>query len=372
MESTSSPGNFPNKPAAVTLADLDPNLANLSDRLIIERAGKSFVVESSIDPKLQEYVASLLKKSQTVKAAAVVLQPDDGRVLAMAGYDVKGNGDRLCLEADFPAASLFKIVAAAAALERAGFTPEKKVYFNGYKYTLYKRQLKQKRGRYTSEMSFKRAFGSSINPVFGKLGIYDLGQRLMADSAKKFLFNQKIPFDLPVARSIVEVPKDDFGLAEIASGFNKRTVISPLHAALLASAVANNGVMMKPWLVRRILREDGEVLYEGHPSKMADTVSKETAEDLRVLMQETVAHGTCRRSFGRLTRKKAFKDIEWGAKTGSMNDRTDRYRCDWLTAYALHPHGTGVVVAVLGVHGKKMGIRAGKLGRIILNYYLSS
>jgi penicillin-binding protein A len=363
----------PEGPVVLELADLDLNPARLGDRLVLERAGESFIIESSIDTDLQNYIVDLLQKSHTVKAAVVVLRPDDGQILAMADYDAKGNGERLCLEADFPAASLFKIVAAAAALEHAGFTPEKKVYFDGYKYTLYKRQLKQTRGRYTTEMSFKQAFGSSINPVFGKLGIYELGQEVMTDSAERFFFNRSIPFDFPVATSVVNVPVDDFGLAEIATGFNKRTVISPLHAALLASAVANDGVMMRPWMVKRVLREDGEVLYRGGPDRMMDTMSRETAGDLRILMRETVTYGTCRRSFERLRRKKAFSDVEFGAKTGTINDPTGQFKYDWLTAYAIPPDGTkGICVAVMGVHGEKLGIRAGELGRIIINYYLSS
>jgi len=373
MEKTGDLDDATRKRLSFEIADLKLDPAHLADRFVLERAGKSLIVESSLDPDLQSYITALLQKSQTLKAAVVVLRHDDGRVLAMASYDKEGSGESLCLRADFPAASLFKIVSAAAALESAGFTPEQTVYFDGYKHTLYKRQLKQKRGKYTSKISFKRAFGSSINPVFGKLGIYHLGQRVMVDSAEKFFFNRSIPFDFPVAKSIVDVPDDNFGLAEIASGFNKSTVISPLHAALLASAVANNGVMMKPWLVKRVLQEDGDILYQGSPDKMGSSISKETAQDLKILMRETVTHGTCRKSFRRLRRKKTFKDVELGAKTGTINDRTDQFKYDWLTAYVLPPNGRkGICIAVLGVHGKRLGIRAGKLARIIINHYLSS
>lgn len=351
--------------------NLDP--AHLSDRFVLERGGEPLIVESSLDSDLQDYIVHLLQKSQNLKAAAVVLRPDDGRILAMASYDKDQNGGDLCLKADFPAASLFKIVSAAAAFEFAGFTPDKTVYFEGRKHTLYKRQLKQKRGKYTSKISFKRAFASSINPVFGKLGIYNLGQKVMSDSAEKFLFNQSIPFDLPVAESFVHVPDDDFGLAEIATGFNKNTTISPLHAALLASAVANNGVMMKPWLVKNISQATGEILYQNRPVKMTRSMSRDTASGLKILMKDTVVHGTCRKSFRSLRRKKAFKNVELGAKTGTINDKTDQFKYDWLTAYVLPPNGAkGICVAVLGVHGKKLGIRANKLGRNIINHYFSS
>ncbi|MBC8178537.1 MAG: hypothetical protein ISR61_05850 [Desulfobacteraceae bacterium] len=351
--------------------NLDP--ANLSERFVLERGGMPLIVESSLDSSLQDYIIHLLQNSQNLQAAVVVMRPDDGRILAMASYDKDQNGEDLCLKADFPAASLFKIVSAAAAFEFAGFTPEKTVYFDGRKHTLYKRQLKQKRGKYTSKISFKRAFASSINPVFGKLGIYNLGQKVMTDSAERFLFNQSIPFDLPVAESFVHVPDDDFGLAEIATGFNKSTTISPLHAALLASAVANDGVMMKPWLVKNISQENGEILYQNRPAKMTRSISKNTASELKILMKDTVVNGTCRKTFRSLRRKKAFKNVELGAKTGTINDKTDQFKYDWFTAYALPPNGAkGICIAVLGIHGKKLGIRANKLGRNIINHYFSS
>ena len=375
MEGQASPlpGREAKKAVPIDPESLNLDPANLSERFVLERGGMPLIVESSLDSGLQDYIIHLLQNSHNLQAAVVVMRPDDGRVLAMASHDKDPNGGDLCLKADFPAASLFKIVSAAAAFEFAGFTPEKTVYFDGRKHTLYKRQLKQKRGKYTSKISFKRAFASSINPVFGKLGIYNLGQKVMTDSAERFLFNQSIPFDLPVAESFIHVPDDDFGLAEIATGFNKSTTISPLHAALLASAVANDGVMMKPWLVKNISQENGEILYQNRPAKMTRSISKNTASELRILMKDTVVHGTCRKTFRSLRRKKAFKNVELGAKTGTINDKTDQFKYDWFTAYALPPNGAkGICIAVLGIHGKKLGIRANKLGRNIINHYFSS
>jgi len=159
----------------------------------------------------------------------------------------------------------------------------------------------------------------------------------MTDSAERFLFNQSIPFDLPVAESFIHVPDDDFGLAEIATGFNKSTTISPLHAALLASAVANNGVMMKPWLVKKISLEDGEILYQNRPAQMTRSISKNTASELKILMKDTVVHGTCRKIFRSLRRKKAFKNVELGAKTGTINDKTDQLNMTGLQLMRCRP-----------------------------------
>ncbi|MBW1863861.1 MAG: hypothetical protein JRJ02_16090, partial [Deltaproteobacteria bacterium] len=273
-------------------------------------------------------------------------------------YENHRGKENLCLKADFPAASLFKVVSAAAAIEGRDFTPERRVVFRGKKHTLYRSQLKKEKGRYTIKTTFRKAFSGSINPVFGKIGIYDLGRELMAEYAERFFFNRVIPFDLPLAISHIYVPEDDFGLAEIASGFNKKTLISPVHAVLIASAVANNGTIMEPWLV----------------SRLASPIKKDTAKKLRVLMRETVVSGTCRKAFRPLRRKKAFKDIELGAKTGTINDQLDQHKYDWLMAYALPGAGGdgGICVAILAIHGEKLGIRAKDIARYIINYHFTS
>ncbi len=200
---------------SILLRDLDLNSGHSKDHFVVENGGVRYTIKSSLDPALQDYILRLLKRSRALQAAVVVLNHNDGRILAMASYEKSGNGENLCLKASFPAASLFKIVSAAAALESAGFTPDRNVFFDGSKHTLYRRQLKNRIGRYTSKTNFRKAFASSINSVFGKLGIYNLGQDVMADYADRFLFNRTIPFDIPVEMSIIHVPDDDFGLAHL-------------------------------------------------------------------------------------------------------------------------------------------------------------
>lgn len=350
--------------------------AGLPDRFACDTAGGQLSVFTSIDTALQEYVSNLLERSKTIEAAVVVLNPYDGRILAMASYRAGESASRenLCLKASFPAASLFKIVSAAAALETAGFSPDHAVYFLGRRHTLYKSQLKETTGRYATETSFRKAFARSINSVFGKLGIYDLGRKVLTEYSDRFLFNQMIPFDLPVAMSTINVPDDNFGLAEVASGFNKKTLISPLHAALLASAVANDGTMMMPWAVAKITDPTGAVLYEGKPAQLTSPISPKTAKDLKLLMRDTVRYGTCRRAFGRLRRKRTFQQIELGAKTGTINDKMDQFKFDWLTAYALplKNRKAAICIAVLAVHGEKLGIRANELARYIIDYRMKS
>ena len=315
----SQPEKFGKQDLPPLLTGLNLDVGTTTQRHPLDTGGMRLTVEVPIDTGLQKYILDLLRRSLTHQAAVVVLKPKTGQILAMAGYrKVPKTGEReyLCLKADFPAASLFKIVSAAAAIEARGFTPGKTVVFRGMKHTLYNSQLRRKEGRYSRKTSFRKAFAGSINPVFGKIGIYDLGRKFMVEYADRFLFNQEIPFDLPVGVSRLRIPADDFGLAEIASGFNRRTRISPIHASLITAAVANHGVIIEPWLVRRIKDESGAILYRARFSRLGRPIEEGTAKQLKILMKETVVYGTCRKAFLPLRRKKQFKDIELGAKQG--------------------------------------------------------
>lgn len=347
--------------------------SKLADSIIVHEDGRRFFIRTAIYGKLQKYILRTLKRSRTLQSAVVVIDPQDGRLLSLVNYDANGGSDNLCLKADYPAASLFKIITAAAALESADISPDKSLYYRGSRHTLYKSQLKTKKDRWTKQTKFRKAFALSNNAVFGKIGIYDLGQSALIRYSDKFFFNRPIAFELPLAVSRVEVPADDFGLAEIASGFNKDTLISPLHAAMLAAVAVNQGKMPTPWLFDSIRNESNKVIYQAPPPAMLTTVNPETARKLKILMQDTTRYGTSRSAFRKLRRKKRFRNFDLGAKTGTINDRRDRFKYDWVTAFAVPPNGSGsICVSVLAIHGKILGTRSTEMTRAIVDYYFST
>jgi cell division protein FtsI/penicillin-binding protein 2 len=106
---------------------------------------------------------------------------------------------------------------------------------------------------------------------------------------------------------------------------------------------------------------------------LARPIEEDTAQKLRTLMEDTVLQGTASKAFRPLRRKKVFRDIALGAKTGTINDSLDQYKYDWLTAYALPNHGDrGITITVLAIHGEKLGIRSKDLARYIINYHFTS
>ena len=262
------------------------------------------------------------------------MEPDTGRLLTMVGFNKIDPDADPCLLADYPAASLFKIITAAAAMEEKNYTARTRLKFNGYKHTLYKRQLTDKTNRYTNSISLKNAFAQSVNPVFGKIGALYLDRQDLVDYGNAFAFNRGIDFELPFSKSHLEVGKDVYQRAEIASGFNRQTRISPLHGAVIVSAVLNDGKPVEPTLIDHIDDADGHTVYRTSPRFLKPAVSAKTAGELKKLMAVTIKSGTAKKLFRGYTRNKVLKRLDLGGKTGSIANSKHDARFDWFVGYA--------------------------------------
>jgi len=145
----------------------------------------SITVHTTLEPVIQNRMIRLFKRYRPVLAAGVIVDARTGAVLAMGNYTGRPEAEELfperdedyCLYAGFPAASLIKIVTAAAVIEKKGFTSSMTLPVSGGYHTLYKHQLGLKRLLYRPEqISLEKAFSKSINPFFGKLGIQYLSK----------------------------------------------------------------------------------------------------------------------------------------------------------------------------------------------------
>jgi peptidoglycan glycosyltransferase len=223
---------------------------------------------------------------------------------------------------------------------------------SGRYHTLYKHQLGLKRQRFRPEsVSLEKAFSMSINPFFGKLGIDYLKEEEFADVAEDFLFNVPIEFDLPLCQSYVFKPDTTFERAELTSGFNTRTTISPLHAALIAALPVTGGKIMRPFLVERIVSDGGEDIYCSDTESLSQPLSSRSVKDLSRLMQGTIRYGTARKSFSRLRRLRKSKGWFLGGKTGAINLAKQQQRCEWFAGFAEKGEERLAISMVL-VHGE--------------------
>jgi len=294
-------------------------------------------VQYTLDPELQKASEKLLKSYKPDYGAIVMMDAETGRILALTSFQKNNpNGENLALKGTFPAASVFKIVTATAALDKYNVTPDTQVTFNGGNHTLYKKNvMSTKVNRWTRNMTLREAFARSINTVFGRLTLERLAPQDIEDYAVRFGFNKNILTDLPFDPGHTEIPKEkSFHLTEMASGFNKITRMSPLQGAMIAASVVEDGVMRVPYIVEKVRGPQGEELFKSEPITAAHTMSPQGADKLKELMEATVRQGTSRKSFRTLVKDKKLRELIVGGKTGSLTGDNPKGKVDWFVGYA--------------------------------------
>jgi peptidoglycan glycosyltransferase len=258
--------------------------------------------------------------------AAVALEPATGRVLALASAP---SFDPNLVESDFdsieaitapcePAAPLldratagrfvpgstFKIVTASAALESGEFTPESEFDDPGF-CTLFGRRVFNFADQGTptgfGRVTLADAVENSINSVFCNIG-KELGAEAVLEQAKKFGFYERPPIELPSEEVLISGLYRNGRLYDPADGSEvdpgrlafgqERLVVTPLQMALVAAGVANDGVVMEPKLVERIVAPDGDVIQDYEPEEWKTAVQPSTAADLTAMMVQAVESGT--------------------------------------------------------------------------------
>ncbi len=325
------------------------------------------VVEPTIDPAMQHRAEKLLRHNRDHRAAVVVMDADTGRVLALAGVNHRRLDPRVALDHHSPSASLFKIVTAAAALEERDLHPDSTLEFVGRPHTLFRYQLKERLRRRPVEVTLAESFAKSNNPVFARLGLHDLGGKLLAWYAQTLGFNRTIPFELPLGKSFLPQPANDFELAGIACGFHRSTTMSPVHAALLVSVFINGGRLLQPFVIDKVTGQAGEVLYLGRPGVGRQVVGRHTCRDMRRLFEATISEGTARRAFKRAGRDRILKKLEIGGKTGTLRGPSRKELFEWFAGYGYDPDtGRALSVATLVVHGSRRYTNSKRLARNIL------
>ncbi len=345
----------------------------------IDTPDDNYQVTTSIDTELQKYLLSLLARSKKLtrgkpqRIALVAMEADTGKIIAMTGFDLDNPGANPCTVSDYPAASIFKIITAAAAVEELGYNIHTPLYFNGNKYTLYKRQLKEVKNKYTYKISFSRAFAESVNPVFGKIGKNYLGKKNLAIYADAFGFNQMIPADLSFESGVFSAEGSAYHLAELGCGFNTDTTISPVFGAMLISTILNAGQVALPRLVEHITDSEGQIVYKSEKAAYKKAIAPETAGTMMQLMTKTISRGTARKAFRGSTKDKILSKLIIGGKTGSLYNRQHTVKYDWFIGFGKEKQADRkIAISIVVGHRKYIGTRASAYAKMILKQYFKT
>ena len=287
------------------------------------------------------------------QGAVVALEPSTGRVLAMAStptfdpnnfashdfgdvadLDEQLNADprepliNRAIGTTLPPGSTFKLVTAAAAIESGNYDADSMVP-GGFRFQL--PQSTTTVGNYDDgdcggrRITLTQALQVSCNVTFLTLA-NELGNEAMADQAEKFGFNDTSLEDLGgQARSLY--PRDMDAPQTALSGIGQSSVTAtPLQMAMVAAGIANDGDVMRPYVVDEVRAPNLSVLDRTDPQSISKAISSTTADELTAMLVATVDDGTASPA--------QIPGVQVAGKTGTAESTGDRPPYAWFVSFA--------------------------------------
>ena len=310
---------------------------------------------------VQRRVYDFLAKNRVPYGVFVAIEPATGRILGMTSYSAidPGWSKRSAYEL-YPMASLFKIITASAALESHKITPESVIEFRGGSYSENPRYWDiNPRGK-NNRMDATHAMGKSINPLYGRVASDIAGKSSVMESVSRFGFNQELLTGTPAKPSQAGEPANTRGLRLMGAGLDHDVKISPLHAAVIMSAIANGGRMMAPGLTSSIIDEHGVEKEQFTPRELRRLVTPETSASLTRMLSSTVLTGTSRKAFHD-RRGRLLLNVPVAAKTGSINGTDPKGHYSWFAAFAPIQEPRIALVALV-INPDKWKVKASQVG----------
>lgn len=243
------------------------------------------------------------------KGAVIALEPDTGRVLVSVSKpsfnpntidedweSLNADSDsgvflNRGLQGQYPPGSTFKIVTALAylcqnqTLEGFSFDCEGELTNGGY-------TIHCAGNNVHGQQDFYSAFANSCNTAFATIGL-SLDKGAFQTLADSLYLNSRLDLELPTSRSSFSVDDSTADALMMQTSIGQgNTLVTPMEMALITAAVANDGVMMKPYFVDRIEAYDGTQVKEYSSERLSEVMSSSEADQLTKLMLGVVENGT--------------------------------------------------------------------------------
>lgn len=297
-------------------------------------------IDSSIQYFTEKALAPAVIDNDCVKGGvAIVMKPSTGDVLAMAVYpdydpneafgpyneeqsltwDTIESSEKkkirekmwrnMAISDTYEPGSTFKIITASAALDSGvisiddHFTCVGRITIGGATMKCWRYY------RPHGVQTLTETLENSCNPAFIEIGL-KMGKELFYKYIDAFGFTEKTGIELPGEASGVFHAIQKVGDTELATtAFGQRFNITPISLITAISAVANDGKLMVPRIVKEVRDADGNTLYTNEPKQVRQVISKETAEKVRGMMEKVVSEGTGGNAY--------IKGYDVGGKTGT-------------------------------------------------------
>lgn len=320
----------------------------------------------AVDPRLQLDLVTLLRQARAQEAGAVAIDVRSGRVLAWASVDSAGRD--LVAVPYAPPASLVKVVAATALMEKAHVPlSARQCYVGGRRSARVEDLRSSGSGDAVRCETLETALGYSRNLVIGGLAARHLRAEDLEATANALGLKGAVPIDVRTWSGEIDVPRDEAGIARSAAGFGSGRV-SVLGAAYMMTVIARAGQRPALFLLdhRTGVEKDSTISGAGSPRVM----SASTAAALTRMLEVTVREGTCARVFRDSHGRPHFGRMRIAGKTGTLARGNPTRLFSWFAGFA-PSNRPEIAVAVMLANEVRWWQKANQIGRDILRAHFS-
>lgn len=323
---------------------INSNIA-LSDKVANDISGKKNPGDSvytTLDVNLQQVVAH---EMGIYKGAVIVTEVSTGKILAMfsqPNFDpnkiteiwddlVKDKNSSILMnrvtQGLYPPGSTFKIVTALEYIRENPTDYENYSYICNGSYKEGDNKISCYHGIKHGKVDFDTSFSKSCNSSFVNIGM-NLDRNQFEKTLNQLLFHQELPIQMNYSKSHVSVQENITNAEMMQTSIGQgKTQITPIHLNMITSAIANNGVLMKPYVVDRVENAEGSVIKNFKPVSHGSLMAPEEATVLSAMMKDVVESGTASYLKGR--------HYTAAGKTGSAeysNQKGESHA--WFTGFA--------------------------------------
>ncbi len=316
-------------------------IEELADDLSGEKA-VGFDVVTTLVPELQEAAYNAMGNN---KGAVIAIEPSTGKVLAMVSKPDYNPNDAAeyysewlnydssesvllnrATQGLYSPGSTFKILTALEYIRDNDDYESFSYDCTGSAYVAGGTTIPCYDGTVHGHQNLEMAFANSCNGVFSTIG-FKLNLAKFKQTCEDFLFNKNL--DIGIESSVSSFSMDEnAGISEIQeTGIGQgKTMISPMHNLMIISAIANNGVMMKPYFIDRVQTREGSTVSQTEPEERATVCTPTEAAIISEYCRTVVTDGT-----GYAFR---YTSYEVAGKTGTAQyDSSDRVH-SWFVGFA--------------------------------------
>lgn len=354
---------------------------NLAERTINELFGVKNIgdnVITTLDVDLQQAASDALGEH---RGAVIVMEPDTGKILAMVskpGFDpntlgadwdqlISGDNEEAQLlnraaQGVYPPGSTFKILTALEFIREHPDTWRDFAFDCDGTYEQGDYTISCYHGNAHGHQNLEQAFANSCNGAFAALGM-EMDPGGLHSLAEQLLFNRELPLSVAYSKSsfTMNTGAEVWEILQTSIG-QGNTQMTPIHNVMITAAIANGGVLMKPYMVERVENAAGEEIHRFLPQAWGNLLTAQEADTMAGLMRQVVTEGT-----GSAVRTESYTVA---GKTGSAEFEAGRDTHAWFTGFA-PAEAPQLTVTVVVEEAGSGGQVAAPVARRIFDTYFS-